>query len=970
MKLGDNYIDLSPDFKFYATTKLPKPHYPPEVCVKVTLLNFTVTQEGLEDNMLNIVVKAEEPAMEERRQKNIVEFFENKNKQKQTEDRILQQLSESSGNILENEALIETLKKSKEEAEEIEKQLEAQQRDQERFAGIRSFYQSVAKRVSALFFVVAELANIEPMYQYSLDWYINLYFEAIRNSAMGKEKRCQNIIEKFTIILYENVCRSLLEKDKLLFSFLMCIKIMQSENKINNSELRFLLVGTSRTEMSIPNPTASKGNWLTDKQWAGFLEMTQTFPEIFKDFDTGFAANVGQWEEVFNAVEPMKVKWPSEWFERLNMIQRLIVTRILRPDKVVPGIQELIVSEMGQQFIEGGGALDLASVYEDSARNKNDPIIFILSPGVDPIAEIMKLADKKGMRSNVIPLSLGQGQDKIAEHAINSGFKEGKWVVLQNCHLAPSWMPALERIIEQSPPDSNENYRMWLTSMPSDKFPVSVLQNGIKLTNEPPKGLRNNIMRSYRGIDPKKFDDCLKPAEWKKLLFGLSFFHAHVQERKKFGPLGWNIPYEFSSADLTISMSQLRIFLNQYEEIPWEALNYMVAEANYGGRVTDPMDRRIIKVILQDFYTHEILKDDYKFSPSGIYYAPAEGNLPDYTDYIKELPINDTAEIFGLHDNAEISSAINDTNQLLLTALSLQPRSAGSGGQSGDQIMKEKCANILAKLPKPFDFEDAVKRHPVMYEESMNTVLQQELLRFNRLLQTVASSLQQLSKAIEGLVVMSNELEEVYNKMFDNLVPDMWHKVAYPSRKPLASWINDLIDRLAFMQKWVVEGAPPNFWISGFYFTQSFLTGCLQNYARKTGIAIDTLGYDFYVIKKENDPKCDITKAPADGCYVYGLFLDGCRWDDDEMVLAEPLPKILNYNMSYIWLVPSVLDQIDKTKHEYLCPVYKTSRRAGTLSTTGHSTNFVLNMSLPMSKKHTQNHWIKRGVALLTQLDD
>lgn len=115
--------------------------------------------------------------------------------------------------------------------------------------------------------------------------------------------------------------------------------------------------------------------------------------------------------------------------------------------------------------------------------------------------------------------------------------------------------------------------------------------------------------------------------------------------------------------------------MDQFPEIPWDALNYMVAEANYGGRVTDPMDRRLIKVILKDFYTDDILDDTYRFSPSGIYYAPPEGPLDNYKDFIRDLPLNDTAEIFGLHSNAEISSAINETNQLLGTALLLQPRS-------------------------------------------------------------------------------------------------------------------------------------------------------------------------------------------------------------------------------------------------------------------------------------------------------
>ncbi len=118
----------------------------------------------------------------------------------------------------------------------------------------------------------------------------------------------------------------------------------------------------------------------------------------------------------------------------------------------------------------------------------------------------------------------------------------------------------------------------------------------------------------------------------------MAFFHALIIERKTFGPLGWNIPYEFTTADFTISYSQLKMFLDEYDVIPWDALNYMVAEANYGGRVTDPKDRRLIKVILETFYTEEILKDSYRFSESGVYYVPEEGGLKSYTDFISTLP--------------------------------------------------------------------------------------------------------------------------------------------------------------------------------------------------------------------------------------------------------------------------------------------------------------------------------------------
>eukprot|EP00331_Platyophrya_macrostoma_P018818 CAMPEP_0176474726 /NCGR_PEP_ID=MMETSP0127-20121128/43194_1 /TAXON_ID=938130 /ORGANISM="Platyophrya macrostoma, Strain WH" /LENGTH=757 /DNA_ID=CAMNT_0017870209 /DNA_START=1 /DNA_END=2274 /DNA_ORIENTATION=+ len=755
-------------------------------------------------------------------------------------------------------------------------------------------------------------------------------------------------------ILYRNISRSLLEKDKLLFSFLVAARIMDVEKKTTQAELRFMMIGGTAIDPINPNPTGD-GGWLSNKQWCAYEELARAFPKAFHDFDVSFAVNFPAWEKIFNAEEPMEQKWPDGWWDKLTPIQRLIVLRILRPDKMVAAIQNLIAAELGTLYIDPP-SFNLDAAFQDSKWNI--PIIFILSPGVNPMTELQKLADKLGYRNMMDNLSLGQGQDGPAEAAIKMATKDGRWVILENCHLAVSFMPSLERIVETLTPDTHEGFRLWLTSMPSDKFPVTVLQNGIKLTNEPPRGLRLNIFKSYNAFNPKTFEpneDFEKKHELKKLLFGLCFFHAHVQERKKFGPLGWNIPYEFSQADLDISREQLRNFVSEPGEIPWDAINYMVAEANYGGRVTDPCE--------------EILNDNYKFSPSGTYYAPPEGTLDMYKEYIQKLPINDKAEVFGLHNNAVISSSIIETNQLLGTALLLLPRSVGGEGMSPDQLMKEKCAALLDKIPEPFDTDYAAKRHPLMYEESMNTVLQQELLRFNNLIRVVKSSMRNLSKAIDGFVVMSVELESVFNSMFDNLVPEIWAKAAYPSLKPLGSWVNDLIERLNFIQKWIDNGAPPSFWISGFFFTQSFLTGTLQNFARRKTIPIDTLTFDFYVIRKD-DPKCDVSKPPEDGCYVYGTFLDGCRWDDDEMCLAESIPKVLYYKVPHIWLIPIEQSKVDPTKHVYECPVYKTSRRAGTLSTTGHSTNFVLNINLPMSGEHTQTHWIKRGVAMLTQLND
>lgn len=675
IRLGDKAVDYSKDFRFYVTTKLSRPHYSPEVCVKVTMLNFMVTEVGLTDQMLNMVVYNEDPNRMNKKNDIQREQASDNKKKAELEDLILNQIANNDKNLLEDDLLISTLDDSKAQCKQIEQKQEDSKVVLTAIDTIRKNFEAVGKRVARLFFVLIQIMNVNSMYQYSLKFFKNIFLRAMKRGESiekGKKNERKNFfMREFTIMLYENICRSLFEADKLLFSFLICLKIMDEQEILNHAEARFIMQGGTRVEMRTPNPTGD-GGWMTDKTWASVLQVSEEF-ECFKGLDDNFEINLVQWEKIYNSANPhLEVaNWPEPYNE-LNLIRQAMLLRILRPDKVIPIIQQLIENEkeLGKEFIQPP-AFDLGKTYEDSQNNV--PIIIVLSPGADPMSELQKLA--KAKNAHISGISLGQGQGDIAVDAIEQAQEECKWVVLQNCHLSPSFMPRLDALIEKIEYESGNLFRIWLTSMPSDKFPVNILQNGVKVTIEPPKGLKNNIMNSYNTIDPTEFEsiDPAKETAYKSLMWGLCFFNALILERRKYGPLGWNIPYEFSNSDLEISKAQLLMFLNHYEKIPWDALRYMVAEANYGGRVTDPNDRTTINLILEDFYCAEMLEKNHKLSVSGTYFVPTVGDLQSYKDFIREqLPLNDLTEIFGLHENAEITSAIGITNKMLGICLALQ----------------------------------------------------------------------------------------------------------------------------------------------------------------------------------------------------------------------------------------------------------------------------------------------------------
>ncbi|CAH3197517.1 unnamed protein product [Porites evermanni] len=620
IRLGDSDIDYDKNFKFYMTTKLANPHYLPEVCIKVTIINFTVTKSGLEDQLLshmcsptqethvasdmrppffsvngliiwNVaailtdVVRLERPDLEDQRNQLIVRINSDKNQLKAIEDRILKLLFHSEGNILDDEVLINTLNESKVTSGVISTRLKEAEMTEEKITLAREKYRPVATRGSVMYFVVASMAEVDSMYQYSLKYFKQLFNTCIENSEKTDDldKRLQILLTNCTKSVYTNVARGLFEKDKLVFSFMLCGEIMRQRGDISDNEWNFFLRGSGSLDKE--RPPKPDIPWLTEHMWNTCCDLEDSIPAfnglkeeiVSKPVIVKIGSIEVSGESTEATEEPEEDEQQPSLGERLTSFQSLVFVKAFREEKVVFASVDFVCENLGKTFVESP-SIDLNILYADVGPTT--PLIFILSTGSDPMNAFLRFAREMSYSERVQAISLGQGQGPVAEKMIANAIKTGDWVFLQNCHLAASWMLAMETTIKNlSSPEAevHEDFRLFLSSMPTKSFPVTVLQNSVKVTNEPPKGLRANAKRAFGELSTDTFENHILGVTWRKLVFGICFFHAIIQERKKFGPLGWNIKYEFNDSDRESALDNLKMFLAE-GQIPWDALTFITGE--------------------------------------------------------------------------------------------------------------------------------------------------------------------------------------------------------------------------------------------------------------------------------------------------------------------------------------------------------------------------------------------------------
>ncbi|XP_052742928.1 dynein axonemal heavy chain 8 [Bicyclus anynana] len=951
VKLGDKEIDVTAGHKIYITTKLPNPAYTPEISARTSIIDFTVTMQGLEDQLLGRVILTEKAEMEAERTQLIMDVTANRRKMQELEANLLHKLTTIQGSLVEDVSLIQVLNITKSTATEVKEKLDIAKETEQKINIAREEFRPVATRGSVLYFLICNMSLVCNMYQTSLAQFLERFDISMERSQPSPItfKRIAFIIDYLTYDVWKYISRGFYEKHKYLFTLLLTLKIDLQREYVSYDEFQTFIKGGAALDLNACPPKPFK--WITDMSWLNLVALSslRQFTNILEQVNN----NEKGWKSWFDKEAPEEETLP-DGYHTLDVFRKLLIVRSWCSDRALAQSLKYVTFSMGARFSEAVIVNYEAMVLESRPLV---PLIGYLSMGSDPTPSIETTA--KRLECLCSSISMGQGQEVHARKLIDRALQEGLWVLLQNCHLGLEYMvEVMEQFseLEKEPEKVHETFRLWITTEVHEKFPITLLQMSIKYTCEPPSGIKAGLMRTYDSMSQDFLDYSDSPF-YLPMIYTISFLHTVVQERRKFGPLGWNIPYEFNSADWLASCMFVQNHLDILEpgqSVSWTTVRYMVSAVQYGGRVTDDYDNRLLLTFCKVWLTEQLFSDEFQFYKN--YGIMKFKNIPEYIEEIEKMKTTDPPQAYGLHTNADITYQRNMTQELLDTILSIQPKESSSGGgETREASVYRQSKEMLEKVPPNFDPHE-VKERLRFYGilNSMVIFLRQEIDRMQKVITLVRTTLKDLLLAIDGTIIMNEALRDSLDNIYDAKVPKIWQKGSWSS-STLGFWFTEFLERNIQFATWCFQARPFSFWMTGFFNPQGFLTAMRQEVTRAhKGWALDMVALHNDVTKYLLD---EIKSPPNEGVYVHGLFLDGAGWDRRNLRLCESTLKVL-YTQLPVVHVYAINSTAPKDPKLYQCPVYKKPFRTGL--------TFITPLWLPTVKN--PDHWILRGVAILCDI--
>ena len=959
VRVGDQEIDFNKDFILFMLTKNGDAKFTPDLCSRVTFVNFTVTQSSLENQCINLYLKHERPDVEKKRLDLLKLQGEYLLKLRELEDDLLTKISEQEGSILENEPLLKTLDNLKSKADEITKQMKESNIVLEEVENTTNSYRRLAFLSAKVYFVIQNFAQISVMYQYSFKFYMKIIYDLLESNeklksipAENYDERIETILNQLFVCVYYKIEPSILENDKILVALRFC------QLKLGNKhaqKFKTLFEPVNIVETTWYNVLPGK---LSNQQLIQ-LENLST-KQDFTQLKSSIMNNETEWLNYISDAEndTPPLDWIANDDEITAQLIKVILCTILKPSIAFLEIKKLIKNVLGPQFLAVSVYTLKNLVQQDS--DQNSPIFLASAPGFDPSIKIDQLGKEIGKKYESIALGSAEGYEQ-AQKTFDKATKVGGWVVLKNVHLAISFLKDLEQKMVKI--KLHKDFRLFLVSEFNDKLPTTLLRQSAKMIFELPEGIKSNVLRTLSSIfSANKMN--AEPKERARLYFQIIWLHAVIMERRRYTPIGWSKPYEFSEADLRCTIEIVDQFLEKGGDAlsHLHALRSIIANNIYGGKIDNEFDLKILKALVQQYINEDFYNPQHFYVKEGddIILKNFEANTYDeFFNWIDNLKENESPLWAGLPYSAEDVlkkqklellihklQTIQDLNEEEIEVI----KESKDEDEAGNQLkwlleLSKRCKTYLKLLPNDIPL---LQRNAQLISNPLFRFLEREVVICSKLLKVVKSTLNDLIEMAEGRLQPLQDLKRLAKLIYAGEVPKEWKKYTVADIN-VSLWIQDFKNRveqvinLCKTDNWQRKGLNMGLLL----FPEAFLTASRQFTAQNNKLSLDELELSISL--------CDENNVDENSFLVKGMYIEGIRWTDNGIEAHKDISFPLK-NLKFSWVKNNSVDKKQLKENQILIPLYLNAQRTTLLT----SIKFDI-----VDSKLSETILYQRGIALI-----
>ncbi|CAL4067976.1 unnamed protein product, partial [Meganyctiphanes norvegica] len=981
--LGDQDIDLSPAFTIILSTRDPTVEFPPDICSRVTFVNFTVTRSSLQSQCLNQVLKSERPDIDEKRSNLLKIQGEFQLRLRVLEKNLLQVLNDSKGQILDDDSVISTLEHLKKEAQDISLKVEETNATMKEIEEVSQQYFKLSLVCSNIYFTLDSLHHVYFLYHYSLHFFLDNFRDVLISKKLKDVKdysqRLAVITNELFLTTYKRVACGMLHKDRLTLAVLLsCIHQRGlNTNVSSDEEFQHLLY----SKESVTNDTTPNVKGLSVEQTEAMLSLSKKIKGFSKLEETVLFENFQNWLVSTSPEKEVPKCWELE--KELNpeclAAFNLLVIQSFRPDRLCAALRIFVSTILGEDFLPVGDSdVDMNNLVETEVK-PSTPILMCGVQGFDTSTRVEDLASGKNKHISSVAIGSAEGFG-LADKAINTAIKNGTWVMLKNVHLAPSWLIQLEKKLHSLNP--NANFRLFLTMEINPRLPVNLLRAGRILVFEPPPGIKANLLRTFSTVPSSRMMKA--PSERARLYFLIAWFHAITQERLRYAPLGWSKQYEFTESDLRASLETVDTWIDATamgrtnlppEKIPWDALSTLLSQCIYGGKIDNDFDQKLLTSFLSKLFTSSSYTQDFPLvtdinGNEGEHILIPEGSQRNqFLHWIEGLTATQTPSWLGLPNNAEKVLLTTSGSKILSDLLKMQslqddedesvyksedPKSNENEKQNVDSRpswmtnLEKSATSWLSKLPEVIN---QLRRTIDNVKDPLYRYFEREVKTGSKLLSVIRNDLNDVLLICKNEKKQTNYHRLLVTQLIRGIIPNSWQVYTIPKGITVIQWFIDFVQRVqqlkniseVFGQKGVSELKKIHVWLGGLFNPEAYITATRQFVAQINSWSLEELTLDVQISDEEENGES------SEGFIIKGLKLQGAICKQNIIHLSNEIMTELPYTR--LKWINNEKDNNDQVS----LPVYLNATRSHIL--------FTADFTVPADEAKTK--YYERGVAIL-----